>query len=454
MDESLTKFLQSLSHDCTEMLDELIKDPKYATRTKVPVHNENGWMISVKEGNGVDYSKMAHNIRSDVRWTRMPSFKALVKAVKDTVQSLDQTDCDRILQLPDDKIVEQVSYFLAQVAREKNTNRHNALERAIGKFRLHVASDMSMHTCISPLYNVKGDVEIVLSERLKIRPVTEDEHARMVDLREPISDMDDHKKRLKYVLSYSCCQEEGLLDNACREYTFVTNLIRLVKDGTPEFGRIYLTRSTNLNVLGMDMMEHYQSAPTSHNFVDLTTEDQEKIAGLYKDIADKKSKTKKTEFYTNAIARFGMACRHRQSPNKIVDFVIALESLLTDAAGESTFKLAHRVSALCGNSDDERLYLWEYMKETYRFRSGVVHSGKEQKFKIGSKAVSMKCVADELSKITAIAILRMVCLLDKYPKQKDVLAELDRCVYDRKKMGDMQKLYDNARLLRDPKFKF
>ena len=454
MDDSLTKCLRSLSHDCAEMLDELIKDPRYATRTKVPVHNENGWLVAVKEGNGVDYSKMAHNIRSDARWTRMPSFEASVKAVKESVQFLDQTDCDRSFQLPDDKIVEQVSYFLAQVAREKNTNHHNALERAIEVFRLHIASDIAMHTCISPLYNVRGDVEIELSERLKIRPVTEDEHARIVDLREPIGDMDDHKKRLKYVLSYSCCQEDGLLDNACREYTFATNLIRLVKDGTPEFGRIYLTRSANLNVLGIDMIEHYQSAPTSHNFVDLVAEDQKKIAELYKDIVDKTSKMNKSEFYTNAITRFGMACRHKQSPNRIVDFVIALESLLTDSPGETTFKLAHRVSALCGNSDDVRLYLWEYMKETYRFRSGVVHGGKEQKFKIGSKAVSMKCVADELSKITAIAILRMVCLLDKYPKQSDILGELDRCVYDRKKMDDMQKLYDEVPLLRDQKFKF
>lgn len=454
MDDNFTKCLHSLSHNCAEMLDELRKDPKYATRTKVPVHNENGWLISIKESNGVDYSRIAHDIRSNTQWTRMPSFRASVEAVKDSVQSLNQADSDRILQLPDDRIVEQMSYFLAQLAREKNTNCQNALERAVEKFRLHIASDISVHTCISPLYNVRGDVEIALSDRLKIRPITEDEHARIVDLREPISDMDDHKKRLRYVLSYSCYQEEGLLDNACREYTFATNLIRLIKDGTPEFGRIYLTRSTNLNVLGIDMMENYQSAPASHTFVDLTTEDREKMARLYKDIVDKESKISKTEFYTNAITRFGMACRHRQSPNRIVDFVIALESLLTDSSGEITFKLAHRVSALCGNSDDERLYLWEYMKATYKFRSGVVHGGKEQEIRIGPKVVSMKCVADELYKITAIAILRMVYLLDKYSKQNDVLAELDRCVYDRKKMDDMQKLYDEVPLLHDPKFKF
>ena len=276
------------------MLDGLLKDPRYATRIKTPARDNNGWLISVKEVSGVDYSKMAHSIRSDAQWTRMPSFEASVKAVKDATQSLDQTDCDRILQLLDDEIVEQISYFLAQLALEKNTNHDNALERALEKFRLHMASDISMHTCISPLYNVRGDVEIALSERLKIRPVTEDEHARIVDLREPIGDMDDHKKRLKYVLSYSCCQEEGLLDNACREYTFATNLIRLVKDGTPEFGRIYLTRSTSLNVLSIDMMVHYQSAPTSPNFVELTSKDQKEMTDLYKYIADKKSKIKKT----------------------------------------------------------------------------------------------------------------------------------------------------------------
>lgn len=440
MTDDLIKCLRAVYQDCEEMLDELLKEDEYTINVKIPVF-EDGWLVSSKSGTAMNYPKIAYTVQHDTRWTSMPSFVAAVEATKYTAQA-DQIICKQNVQLANDEAVKHVSYFLAQVAREKKANPHRALERSMEKFRSHVSTDIWMNMYISPLYNVEGDVEIALSERLKIRPVTEDEHARIVNMHEPIADMDYHERRLKYVLSYSCDRrQERPLDNACREYTFATNLIRLIGGGTPEFGRIYLVHSTNLNVLDIEMAEYYQSTPTSHRSVRLTTQDRKNIVELYKDIGAKNTEIKKSEFYTNAIARFGMAHRHRQSSNKVVDFVIALESLLSDASGESTFKLAHRVSALCGDSDEARLHLWEYMKETYKFRSGVVHSSREKEFRINGKVIRMEDVANELSEITARAILRIVRLLDEYTKQESILEELDRGMYDRKKLEALQKLY-------------
>lgn len=442
MDDNLTKHLRSLSDDCTEMLNKLIADSQYMTNVRTPIF-ENGWLTSIKKDTGIDYHKIASAIRRDTHWTGMRSFRTAFEVLKHDVQLLNQTTCNRIMLFGDDEIIKQLSYFIVQFARERKADPHNAFYRSVEKFRLHLSSDISMSTYISPLYNVGGDfTEIVLSESLKIRLVTEDEHVRIIGAHESITDIEQHQRRLKYVLSCSFdCWQEHPLDDACKEYTFATNLIRLIKDGVPEFGRIYFTPSTNLDVLNMEMAEYYQSTPTSHSLVVLTTQDQENIVGLYKDLVDKNTKIKKSAFYTNAITRFGMAHRHRHSSNKIVDFVIALESLLGDSTGEATFKLAHRVSSLCGDSDDERLYLWEYMKETYRFRSGVVHSSKEREFKIGSRVIHMDDVANKLSEITATAILRIVRLLDQYTKQEDILDELDRCMYDRKKLGVLQNLF-------------
>ena len=141
-----------------------------------------------------------------------------------------------------------------------------------------------------------------------------------------------------------------------------------------------------------------------------------------------------------------MAYTHRTISNKIVDYVIALEVLLTDSPGESTIKLAHRIAALCGDTDDEMLESWEFMRAAYNFRSGIVHASKERKITIQSRTVPVNEISNKLHKMTKKSILRVINLLDTYEKQREILDALDQSVYDRKRIIRLRKAWKSVKI--------
>jgi hypothetical protein len=61
--------------------------------------------------------------------------------------------------------------------------------------------------------------------------------------------------------------------------------------------------------------------------------------------------------------------------DRIIDQMIAFESLFLDGSGESTYKLAMRVSFLLGKGD-KRGVIFEDVKNAYKIRSRIVHGNK------------------------------------------------------------------------------
>jgi hypothetical protein len=77
----------------------------------------------------------------------------------------------------------------------------------------------------------------------------------------------------------------------------------------------------------------------------------------------------------NAVRRFDYAADRSLPEDKIVDLLIAAESLfLSDQSGtELGFRLSARVAALLGADVDERLALSTFMRRAYSARSKIVH---------------------------------------------------------------------------------
>lgn len=343
----------------------------------------------------------------------------------------------------DDLSKGELCNFITQYASERRESKSGAFSRSSKQFQARIALELPRFTYITPLYNVGGDFpEVRLSKTTRIRPISDKEYVRIVDTSKSLKDIETYQKRLRFVIECSIDNKTTHpLDAAKDEYALVTNLIRLSHKGAPEFGQIYLLESSNLNVLGVRKLEVYESTPQKLGSILLSTADRRSLLTKYHDVKALFDKGKKSRFLVNSISRFGMARRHRRDSNKIVDYVIALEALLIEGAGESTFKLAHRIAALCGDSDKERLSVWEFIKEVYKFRSGIVHKSTETQFNINSKAVSASEVSYRLDKITRIAILRMVNIFSNSESKEEVLKLVDRSIYDKAILQKLQKLW-------------
>jgi hypothetical protein len=79
-----------------------------------------------------------------------------------------------------------------------------------------------------------------------------------------------------------------------------------------------------------------------------------------------------------ALSRFTYGYERLRLEDKIIDYMIGLETLYHDngETGEVGYKLAHRASILLSDTKEKRRQLFEKIKESYRLRSKIVHGGR------------------------------------------------------------------------------
>ncbi len=87
-----------------------------------------------------------------------------------------------------------------------------------------------------------------------------------------------------------------------------------------------------------------------------------------------------------AIRRFGYAGERHRPEDKLVDLLIAAESLfLADTKSEVSYRLSVRFALFGGGSDYSRRELFDHMKKAYDVRSKIVHGGNSKKEIISPK---------------------------------------------------------------------
>lgn len=89
-----------------------------------------------------------------------------------------------------------------------------------------------------------------------------------------------------------------------------------------------------------------------------------------------------------ALNRWGLATDRFEVGDKLIDYWIALEALFNpDLKSELRFTAALRIAAYIGTTADERKSIFKDMKQSYDYRSNIVHGSAVTKEKI-SKAIA------------------------------------------------------------------
>ena len=437
----LDKHLNNLSENCAEIIDEMLDDVTHTMQAWVPVF-KNGQLASTRRENATDYRKIRHIVMMDKRWTDNPAFIASKKILMNEAKALrgDGQHHDK----PDDFATKQLALFVAQLAKSKKERSAASFNDTLSKFHSHLNANLRHTTYITPLYSVRGDFTIRLAPDLHVRKATAEEYYRIIRLQNvQVRELDQYQRRLEFVLS---CRMPGPTNKAQSQkvtsaYSFAVSLLKLFKDGYPQFGRVYEIESEYMEVGKIELIESYYENPTAFKEVQMTKSDAQQFEVFYQTVIQKPNKVKNAEFLNSAIARFGMAYMHQNVTNKILDYVISLEALLTNSRSESTFRLAHRTAALYADTDCERVHTWEFIKQAYAFRSGVVHESKERRITMHGKPITNDRAEHMLHKIVKKSIHRMVGLLGPYEKQEHILAALDRSMYDRIEMDAIRKTW-------------
>ena len=117
-----------------------------------------------------------------------------------------------------------------------------------------------------------------------------------------------------------------------------------------------------------------------------------------------------------------------------------METLLNDSPGEITLKLSLRVALLLGDTEDNREYLWRFIKKCYNVRSEIVHGKKRGRITVMGKTMTDHQTAQKLENVTRQAITKVVLLQEEISGQKNLLDSLDCSIVNRKKLLESEQL--------------
>ena len=121
---------------------------------------------------------------------------------------------------------------------------------------------------------------------------------------------------------------------------------------------------------------------------------------------------------------------------RLIDFMIALESLFLQQGPEIAYKFSNRVAMLVSSSDSEKQEVRRYATKLYKLRSQIVH-GASTKGEISQNLTRLECGQETVFKCTVREILRRSILyflsifVNGYKKGK-ILEMLDDAIFDKK----------------------
>ena len=118
---------------------------------------------------------------------------------------------------------------------------------------------------------------------------------------------------------------------------------------------------------------------------------------------------KYADHFSKVINRFCGALDKDDESERIVDYVLCLETLLVSSPGDSTMKLSQRLALFLGKTDVEKYEIWQYMKTFYDFRSGQIHELSDRSMNVPYLPQISKDDANKKLEIwTRYAILKMI----------------------------------------------
>ena len=138
-----------------------------------------------------------------------------------------------------------------------------------------------------------------------------------------------------------------------------------------------------------------------------------------------------------AIRRFNYAYERVNLEDKLIDYVIAFESLLLLGESEKKFKFAQRGAFLLGKEikDPKRRYNYmkeakEFLSKAYKLRSNIVHGSKrlENKTKINKKEVPKQTFIEVIEEYLRKSI-KIYLKISTKKKKEVILKDLDDSIF-------------------------
>jgi Apea-like HEPN len=239
---------------------------------------------------------------------------------------------------------------------------------------------------VAPLHHFGSKLDVInLNEGLIIRKISPEERTIFARLAEGLGLAWVHMEEFEFGIEYQYKQKisTGFPPQLSWNAT-ITNLLRklilalrLFKAGSVGYTSTIWTPMLQTAVKGGGMYSPYPPEPTYGEKYEIDNEEASFFQDFWKTLVKKWNlpNTTGNKNLDLSLRRFESAYTRRSNDDKLIDFAIACEALLSKSNDRNslTHKLSVRFSRLVENDYEKRKELCTNMKELYRERSKIVH---------------------------------------------------------------------------------
>lgn len=231
----------------------------------------------------------------------------------------------------------------------------------------------------APLEGFSSEVdEIELDKNLRIIRLSKEELSELFKVGRDVSISQDRIFRFRFILACEYETSKIIGEENSKPKILPSQEIKKIFDNVISALRLFKKGVVGYNLIQTKPLGWYPIMSTSTISGILT---YHPYFGHYKlekyEIEDFKILLKKIEkapdFLTIPINRFNFANERERPEDKLIDYIIAFESLFTKEPQELSYRLSIRVSFFMGKSHKDRKKIFTLIKKAYDLRSKIVH---------------------------------------------------------------------------------
>jgi hypothetical protein len=212
---------------------------------------------------------------------------------------------------------------------------------------------------------------------------------------------------------------------ASQRFGEVCEALRIFKKGTVGYDRIRVTSTTWVPHSGTTSYGPNVPRRLIGPRYTLSKEECKEFVGFWSTY--QKVKQLKRNRIETATRRFNFAYERSRPEDRLIDYMIAFETLLSnERVGELSYRLSLRGAALLGTSPEEREGICQALHNGYRERSTIVHEGTHrQTIKLDNNEMLFKEFVDVIEGYLRSTIKKFV-LMCGHQREAQVVEQLDR----------------------------
>jgi len=325
----------------------------------------------------------------------------------------------------------------------------NFLEKTFDSLNKFLENDSRYLYYFSTIHNFKLNTdEITINGSTKIRKITENEKRRILSINNNALTIQRNLERSSYIIVTKLEKTNHSSNYKQSAKQIISNTISLLKIftyGDVKAGGLYSSRfSEKWNPRSiMDKIIYEPVEIYSENSYNL--DDPFSFQNFVKKMNKCFPHVKDRYFFDNTIRRFSSATNQKNKTDELVDFVIALESILVpEKIAGTTARLSHRTATIGGKTDKEMLEILEFIPAVYDLRSGLVHGDSDRTLKINGKIMKLEHASQKMENLTRVIIKKMMIFSqtkENFDKnQGAILKKIDQMVYKREYLEKFRKI--------------